>query len=126
MRRGTPAAEEFGELVHKLRTEKDMSMRQVAIKMGVPTSTVSQVEKAQRAVKAPKLASWANALGVKESYLRGQWNLFQKNNPDPPLVRNNRKSTESKTLEDAIRSLAAPERSQVMGYIDCLIQQRKK
>lgn len=45
MRRGTKAAELFGELLYELRTEKRFSMRHVGRKIGSPAATVSQVEK---------------------------------------------------------------------------------
>lgn len=54
-------------------------MRQVGERIGVPApaATVSQIEKGERALKEPKIASWAKALGVKEADLLELWHLSQ-------------------------------------------------
>jgi transcriptional regulator with XRE-family HTH domain len=78
MRRGTPSAALFGDLLALIRTAGTAaSMRQVGDKIGAPAATVSQVEKGQRALKAPKIAVWARALGVRESELLELWRLSQ-------------------------------------------------
>ena len=55
MRRGTPAAILFGELLHDIRIERGMTMRQVGEKLGAPAATVSQAEKGKRAVGLSRL-----------------------------------------------------------------------
>lgn len=78
MRRGTPSAALFGDLLALIRTAGSAaSMRQVGDKIGAPAATVSQVEKGQRALKAPKIAVWSRALGVGESDLLELWRLSQ-------------------------------------------------
>jgi transcriptional regulator with XRE-family HTH domain len=78
MRRGTPSAELFGDLLGMIRTVgTGDSMRQVGDKIGAPAATVSQIEKGQRALKEPKIAVWAAALGVSEADLHELWVLSQ-------------------------------------------------
>lgn len=78
MRRGTPSAELFGNLLKGIRTTRlDLSMRKVADKIGVKAATISQIEKGQRALKEPKIALWADALDVKEEDLHHLWMLCQ-------------------------------------------------
>lgn len=78
MRRGTPPAELFGDLLAMIRTAGTRdSMRQVAEKIGTPAATVSQIEKGQRALKEPKIAVWAAALEVSEADLRELWTFSQ-------------------------------------------------
>jgi len=78
MRRGTPSAELFGDLLAMIRTAGTAaSMRQVGDKIGAPAATVSQVEKGQRALKEPKIAVWSQALDVDESDLLELWRLSQ-------------------------------------------------
>jgi len=78
MRRGTPSAEFFGDLLAMVRTVgTGDSMRQVGKKIGAPAATVSQIEKGQRALKEPKIAVWAAALGVSEADLHELWVLSQ-------------------------------------------------
>lgn len=124
MRRGTSAAEEFGKFLYKLRTDKGLSMRQVGDALGVFASTVSQAEKGQRAVKENKLPLWAAALGVSKNFLKTEWLLIQKENPDGPIIRRRARSIPSKTLESKIKDLSGTERNRVHGYIDALIGQR--
>lgn len=78
MRRGTPSAELLGDLLTMLRTIGiGSSMRQLGDKIGVRAATVSQIEKGQRALKAPKIAAWAAALEVSEADLHELWLLSQ-------------------------------------------------
>lgn len=78
MRRGTPSAKLFGQLLSLVRSVGvGDSMRQVGENIGAPAATVSQVEKGQRALKEPKLAPWAAALGVSEADLHELWVLCQ-------------------------------------------------
>lgn len=78
MRRGTPSAALFGNLLAMIRTAGTAaSMRQIGDKIGAPAATVSQVEKGQRALKAPKIAVWSRALGIGESDLLELWRLSQ-------------------------------------------------
>lgn len=78
MRRGTPSAELFGGLLAIIRiTGTGRSMRQVGDRIGAPASTVSQVEKGQRALKEPKIAAWAVALEVNKADLHELWFLSQ-------------------------------------------------
>ncbi len=78
MRRGTPSAELFGALLALVRTAgTGGSMRQVGDRLGAPAATVSQVEKGQRALKAPKIAAWSKALSVSERDLLQLWRLSQ-------------------------------------------------
>lgn len=53
------------------------SMRQVGDAIGAPPATVSQVEKGERALKEPKVAAWADALGVSRADLHELWLLSQ-------------------------------------------------
>ncbi len=78
MRRGTPSAELFGDLLAVIRMAGTRaSMRQVGEKIGAPAATVSQIEKGQRALKEPKIAGWAAALEVSEADLHELWALSQ-------------------------------------------------
>lgn len=78
MRRGTPSAKLFGDLLTMLRTVgTGQSMRQVGDRIGVRAATVSQIEKGQRALKEPKIPAWAEALEVSEVDLHELWMLSQ-------------------------------------------------
>lgn len=78
MRRGTQSAALFGSLLAVIRAAGiAASMRQIGDEIGAPAATVSQVEKGQRALKAPKIAVWSRALGVGESDLLELWRLSQ-------------------------------------------------
>src|SRR5687768_4476326 len=78
MRRGTPSAELFGDLLLMVRTAgARRSMREVGDKIGAPAATVSQVEKGQRALKEPKIAMCAAALDVSKADLHELWSLSQ-------------------------------------------------
>lgn len=59
-------------------------MRQVGDEIGAPPATVSQVEKGERALKEPKIAAWADALGVPGEDLRELWLLCQGQIPAGP------------------------------------------
>jgi transcriptional regulator with XRE-family HTH domain len=52
-------------------------MRQISEIVGGFASTVSQIEKGQRALKEPKIKVWADALEVSEYNLRELWFLSQ-------------------------------------------------
>lgn len=74
MRKGTPSAILFGQCLFLIRTRTaKKSMRQVGSIIGTKAATVSQIEKAQRALKEPKLHIWAEALGVDEYQLTQLW-----------------------------------------------------
>lgn len=122
MRRGTPAAKVFGNVLLKFRMEAGLSQRQVGAVIKAPAATVSQTEKGQRALKEPKLSIWAKALGVKEEHLRELW-LATQIEEDPPIVRGRAKKT--KELESLISELRSSERSQVFGYVQAVIEQRR-
>lgn len=78
MRRGTPSADLFGELLTTLRlVGSGSSMRRIGERLGAPAATVSQIEKGQRALKEPRIAAWAYALEVDEDDLRELWQLSQ-------------------------------------------------
>ena len=78
MRRGTPSAKLFGDLLTMLRTAgTGQSMRQVGERIGAPAATVSQIEKGQRALKEPKIPAWAEALDVNDADLHELWMLCQ-------------------------------------------------
>lgn len=78
MRRGTPSAKLFGDLLTMLRTVgTGQSMRQVGDRIGVRAATVSQIEKGQRALKEPKIPAWAEALEVSKVDLHELWMLSQ-------------------------------------------------
>ena len=78
MRRGTPSAKLFGDLLTMLRTVgTGQSMRQLGDRIGVRAATVSQIEKGQRALKEPKIAAWAEALDVGAGDLHELWMLSQ-------------------------------------------------
>jgi transcriptional regulator with XRE-family HTH domain len=78
MRRGTPSAELFGMIIFVLRTVKSKkTMRQVSDIVGGFASTVSQVEKGQRALKEPKIEVWAEALEVNKDDFLELWFLSQ-------------------------------------------------
>lgn len=125
MRRNTPAAEKFGKLLYSYRIDAGLSMRQVAVKIGVPAATVSQVEKAQRAVKEPKLDAWADALGVSRVSLRREWIKLQRENPDSPIMRVRARTITQSTLHQLINDLSGAERERVRGYIEAIIEGRK-
>lgn len=125
MRRGTEAAKAFGKILYDRRIELGLTMRQVADKIGVPAATVSQVEKAQRAVKEEKLELWSEALGFDHSFLWRQWDFVQKRFPDGPIVRTGRRRAAEKTeVEDLLKELTSTERTQVFGYMQGLIDSR--
>ena len=78
MRRETPSARLLGHLLMWVRwAGTGNSMRATGEKIGSPAATVSQIEKGQRALKEPKIASWAAALGVDPDDLFELWALCQ-------------------------------------------------
>jgi transcriptional regulator with XRE-family HTH domain len=121
VRRGTKAAEQFGEDLKDIRAMKGLSMRAVADVLGQAPAYVSQCEKAQRAVKEDKLDLWAKALGVRKQVLHDLWN--QANTiPAPAIVRKRRNAPPAKTLVQVIDGLTSVQRARVLGYIDSLIE----
>lgn len=52
-------------------------MRAIGQRIGAPAATVSQIEKGQRALKEPKIATWAAALEVRADDLNELWLLCQ-------------------------------------------------
>lgn len=126
MRRGTPAAKEFGLFLKNLRLYSGQSMRELGEKVGLPAGSVSQIEAAERALKEYRLDAWADALGVGRPYLKRVWMKTQKDNPDPPLIRGRSKSVSPLTLEKKIKGLESNERNQVLGYIDALLAIKAK
>ncbi|TFD55068.1 XRE family transcriptional regulator [Cryobacterium sp. Hh7] len=105
MRRGTPSAKLFGHLLSLVRSLGTRgSMRQVGESIGAPAATVSQVEKGQRALKAPKIALWAAALEVSEADLHELWVLCQGLVPvgrDQPVFYSDRPDALGSDLLDA-------------------------
>jgi transcriptional regulator with XRE-family HTH domain len=123
MRRGTQAAIEFGAFLFELRTNAAMSMRQVGNKLGAPAATVSQVEKAQRAVKERHIPAWAIALGVEESVLREKWESLQEKYPVGPIARNRTKNAQPDELKTLMSQLTGPQRNRVIGYIEAILEE---
>lgn len=125
MRRGTPAAYEFGKWLEARRVDLGLSMRKVGTRIGAPASTVSQVEHGERALKEPKIPEWAKALEISEACFRHEWNAVQKRHPPiGPIVRLRGESLKAKELENHFTQLTGPERMQVLGYIDAIIANR--
>lgn len=124
MRRGTQACIQFGLNLKNTRVRQGLTMHQVAKSLGVHAATVSQIEKAQRALKEDKIAAWAKALGVKEDWLRHEWHHVQKVNPEPPLLRTRHTSIRKDELKVLIDSLSSVDRNKVIGYIDGLLDSK--
>ena len=122
MRRGTAAAISFGAVIRELRMDKHLSMNALGRILGIPASTVSQVEKAQRALKEDQISKWADALGVHESYLREKWELCQDEFPEPPIVRKRVKAGSVEELYMLISTLSSTDRQRVLGYVEGLIE----
>ncbi len=57
MRRGTPSAIVFGELIHAIRISKKKTMRDIAEIVGCAPSNISNCEKGTRAIKRRKTCS---------------------------------------------------------------------
>lgn len=126
MRLGTPSCILFGQLLFELRAKNGFTMRQVAAKVGVDAATVSNVEKGNRAVKAPKLAAWASALEVDESFLQERWWHYQKEYPDPPITKVHHKTRTKDEVLVLFGELTGPERCLVIGYIHRLFEEREE
>lgn len=124
MRRGTPAAEAFGELLMNRRVGHGLTMREVGRRLGVPAATVSQSEKGQRAVKEHNLHRWAAALEIEEAFLRKMWVRTQELH-EPAIVRTRGKSTKQDELKALLAKLTGPERDRVFGYAEALIAVRQ-
>lgn len=125
MRRGTPAAIKFGKLLYNIRINNNMTMGHLGRTLGVPTATISKIEKAQRALKDDKLSKWAIALEIDENYLREQWFLCQIE-PDPPIIRKRDKSINRDKLYILISTLSATNKHRVLGYVEALIETETK
>jgi transcriptional regulator with XRE-family HTH domain len=54
----------LGEKIKRIRSEKGITARFVANKVGISPSTLCKYEKNSRAIRAELLPSFANALGV--------------------------------------------------------------
>ena len=126
MRRGTKAAELFGDLLRELRVQKGFSMQYVSRQMGVAAAHVSQCEKAQRAVKEPKIEDWARALEVDMSFLRKRWLFYDLKFPAPPVVRRRSRGSTKSEVQLLFEQLVAPDRERVIGYIHRLIEEREE
>lgn len=120
MRRGTPAAIKFGEIVRTLRLDKKLTMQDVADILETKPARVSQIEHAQRALKEECLSEYAKALGVDESFLLTTWLQCQAE-PDPPIVRKRRKTVSPQDLNSIIAKLSSADRNRVLGYVEALI-----
>ena len=71
---------EIGKRIKTAREKADMSLNDVAIKLGVNKSTISRYENGEISkVKAPIIESLANVLRVSPYYLMG-WEEEQKKN----------------------------------------------
>lgn len=123
MRRGTPAAYEFGKILYELRKATELTLAEVAEAIGTTSGNVSFYEHGKRAVKEEKLEVYAVALGVNRTWLRSVW-LEAQNQPEPPIVRNRGKSIGRDALELAIADLTHTERERVLGYIHALKESR--
>ncbi len=77
MRRGTPSAVIFGELVHAIRLSKNKVMLDIGEIIGCAHSNISNYEKGTRAIKEEKIAHWALALEVSQLDLLELWKLSQ-------------------------------------------------
>lgn len=75
MRRGTPTAKVFGDLLYYIRTANGQTMRQVANRLGEKkyAATVSQIERGERVVQYPDVSNWAEALNVDSQDLHDLW-----------------------------------------------------
>ena len=123
MRRGTEAAEKMGVYLREKREEKFLSINALARQMGVPAATVSQIEKAHRALKLDKIPRYARALGIHEEELLAVWRLHDEI-PAEPITRRRTKSKTYSSVEDILKELTATERVQVFGYIEGVIESR--
>lgn len=124
MRRGTPAAYEFGRFVKELRTEASLTCAEASARMGKTAPYVSQIELGVRALKEEKVHEYAKMLDVNPAWLMAIWRDTQKE-PDPPIVRARKSSIPKGDLESAIQDLNAPERERVLGYIHALKESRR-
>lgn len=124
MRRGTPAAELFGNYVYKSRMNLGMTMRQLADIIKCYPSTVSQIEKGQRVLQERNLIIWADALEIDRETFRAKWESVQVENPAGPITRNRGTSIDIGNLEAILSELTALERSRVQGYVESIIDQR--
>ena len=83
MMRNTPSARLLGHLLMWIRwAGTGASIRATARAADLPPATVAQIEKGQRALKRPKIASLAGALDVGSEDLRELWELCQGLVPD--------------------------------------------
>lgn len=123
MRRGTEAAERMGAYLREKREAKFLTINALARKMGVPAATVSQIEKAQRALKEDKIPRYAKALGIHEEELLAVWQVYDEI-PAEPITRRRTKSKTYTSIEAIIEELTATERVQVFGYIEGVIESR--
>lgn len=125
MRRGTPSAIAFGQYLCRVRKVENMTMTQMAKKIGCPPATISQIERGERSLKESKLAVWAAALNVDFGIFQDVWAKYEKQSEaDPPIVRTRKNAIPGKDLEKLFLSLTSPEKQQVLGYIHCILDQR--
>lgn len=122
MRRGTQLAIEFGAWLRDRREEAGLSMRTVGAAIEAPASTISQIEKGQRAFKNESwIAPCAMALGMRVRVFRAVWDKYNAI-PVGPVVRRRGQSLPIGGLEALISDLTGPERTRVQGYIEAIIE----
>lgn len=123
MRRGTEPAIKMGLYLKELREQKGLSMNELGRRMGVPAATVSQTEKAERALKSYRIQMWANGLGVTYSTINDVYVELDEVSVGP-IQRRRTRSIETGSLWHLISELSGPERERVRGYIEGIMEGR--
>lgn len=67
----TAAEDSLGEKIHKLRRREDLTMEELAAKIGVDESTLRRYERDRRLPNADALKGLAEALNTTSDYLLG-------------------------------------------------------
>lgn len=122
MRRGTEAAKHFGAYLRKRRTDKGLTIAQIAERLGTYSATVSQMELAVRSVKKEMLDDFAAAYEIGPKTLHKVWKEVQTYYPEEPIKRTRTVAVSPDTLEELISKLGSNDRQRVYGYVEALLE----
>lgn len=128
MRRNTPTSVAFGKWLHGLRISRGLTVRQVAAVAGWEKSPtkVSEAEKGKLGIKGYMLDGLADGYRISRKVMRKEWQRYEEASAnDPPVYRGRGGVVRGGTvLEQQLAKLTWTEKQQVLGYVNCLLDQR--
>lgn len=114
----------FAERLKELREEKELSMMQLASKLGVSDAAICKWENDLTEPRANNILSIAHFFEVSTDYLLGLESEFGVKKYSSPQIVVHTLSLDEKKLLDSFRSLPRPEQAQSLEYIQFLTSKR--